>query len=58
MKYFPDVNTCIYVDATLKGCGFRDDDLLRALAKIVQKKIPKKQTEMSTLSRGVNRKSR
>ena len=34
-----DVNPCIYVAATLKRCGLRDDDLKQVFAKMVQKKI-------------------
>ena len=58
MMYSSDVNLYSYVAATLKGCGLRDDDLTRAFPKIVRKKIPPKKTEMTTLSRGVNRKSK
>ena len=39
--YSLDVNQCIYVTATLKGCGLCDDGLTRAFAKMVQKKISK-----------------
>ena len=38
MMYSSDVNPRIYVAATLKGGGLRDDDLTWAFAKIIQKK--------------------
>ena len=41
MVYFSNVDPCIYVDATLKGYGLHHDDLTRAFAKMVPKKISK-----------------
>ena len=41
MIYSSYVNPCIYVAATLKECGLRDDDLMRVFEKMVWKKIPK-----------------
>ena len=29
MIYYLDVNSCIYIAATLKGCGLCDDDLMK-----------------------------
>ena len=40
MIYSSDVNSCIYVAATLIRCRLRDDDLTKAFAKMVPKKIP------------------
>ena len=42
MAYSSKVNPCIYVSATLEGNGIRDEELTRAFAKMVQKKLKKK----------------
>ena len=41
MIYSSDGNPCTYVAETLKVCGLRDDDVARAFAEMVGKKIPK-----------------
>ena len=56
MVYSSDVNPCIYVTVTLKGCGLRDEDLTRAFAKMIRKKITKRQQEWP-ISGGAYRKS-
>ena len=43
MAYSTDINPCIYLAATLEGNGIRDEELTRGFAKMIRKKVAKKE---------------